>query len=54
MNKKNRTPTTPTIKKINGGWMFYNHDTLLISNSKSDKEYMIRKVKEWKKNEQVR
>jgi len=51
MNNKNRTPT---IKKIKGGWMFYNHDTLLISNSKSDKEYMICTVKEWKKNEQIR
>jgi hypothetical protein len=50
MSKRSKPPT---IKKINGGWMFYNHDTLLISNSKTDKEYMIRKVKEWRKNEQI-
>jgi len=49
MSKRSKKPT---IKKIRGGWMFYNHDTLLISNSKSDKEYMIYKVKKIK-NEQI-
>lgn len=44
----------PTIKKVKGGWLFTNHDTILFGNSKSDREFMIYMIKKWRKqNEQI-
>lgn len=39
----------PTIKKVGRGWMYMDSDTILISSSKSDKQYMIHKIKEYRK-----